>query len=83
MIHGNADLVTAAPPAKACRGTFLGAVRRELGSRCASACKAANKRPRAAISPKLFFKLKVMACTGLPEIRTGQGADHLSVFNSR
>jgi hypothetical protein len=38
--------------------------------------KTTNKRQRAAISPKLFFKLKVMASPGLPEIRTGQAVDH-------
>jgi hypothetical protein len=38
--------------------------------------KTPNKRQRAAISPKLFFKLKVMASPGLPEIRTGQAVDH-------
>jgi len=47
------------------------------------AYKTANKRRHAAISPKLFFKLKVMACSKLPRIRIGQVADHLSVFNSR
>jgi hypothetical protein len=40
--------------------------------------KAPNKRQRAAISPKLFFKLKVMASPGLPVIRTGQAVDHLT-----